>query len=132
MRIGSLKTEIKTVFRSSHNFHIVKIQNTRRLSWISLLLYLDQQLLGTSQETQDEVCQILNINPNDTDKLKSALFTFICIKDILDLEEETALDCLVDGGGDFGTDAVYIDEENDGGVFRCPYPVKIRQKFGWK
>lgn len=75
---------------------------------------LDQQLLGIPQETKDEVCQILNINPNDTDKLKSALFTFICIKDILDLDEETALDCLVDGGGDFGTDAVYIDEENDG------------------
>jgi hypothetical protein len=36
------------------------------------------------------------------------------VQTILDLEEEDAFDCLTEGGGDFGVDAMHISEELDG------------------
>lgn len=56
------------------------------------------------------------------DKFKSFLFTYLCTKELLDLTEEEAIDCLVDGGNDFGTDAIHIGEEIDGEL-----PVTIIQ-----
>ncbi len=51
---------------------------------------------------------------SDSNRLKSLAFVYLCVQTILDLEEEDAFDCLTEGGGDFGVDAMHISEELDG------------------
>ena len=47
---------------------------------------------------------------NDEDKAKSAAFVQLVVKTILDLDEDAAFDCLVDGGNDYGIDAIAIGD----------------------
>jgi hypothetical protein len=41
-------------------------------------------------------------------------FVYLCVKTILDLDGDDVFDCLTEGGGDFGVDAIHISEEYDG------------------
>lgn len=77
---------------------------------------IDQQLSGISNEIQNEVFfQLGNISENSTKHQKhSGLFVYFCTKQILGLSDDEAIECLVDGGNDFGIDAIHIGEENDG------------------
>ena len=47
-------------------------------------------------------------------KSKSLAFVFLCVRTMLDLDFDQAFDCLTEGGGDFGVDAMHISEESDG------------------
>lgn len=47
---------------------------------------------------------------NDDNKLRSAAFVVLSVKTLLDLTEEEAIECLTEGGGDFGVDAIEIGE----------------------
>lgn len=47
-------------------------------------------------------------------KRRSTAFVYLCVKTVLDLADEEALDCLTEGGNDFGVDAIHVGDEEDG------------------
>lgn len=73
---------------------------------------IDQRLATIVNDIRQDAAEELRIR--DEGKLKSLAFVYLCVKTILDLENEYAFDCLTEGGGDFGVDAMHISEEYDG------------------
>lgn len=51
---------------------------------------------------------------NDVDKIRSAAFVVLVVKTLLDLPEDEAMDCLTEGGQDFGIDALDLGDVRDG------------------
>lgn len=74
---------------------------------------IDQRLVGVSQDIRSAALE-LGRQYNDEGRLKSLAFVYLCVQTILDLDAEVAFDCLTEGGGDFGVDAMYLSEEVDG------------------
>ncbi|MFY9260863.1 MAG: AIPR family protein [Gallionella sp.] len=74
---------------------------------------IDQRLAGIQDEIRVLAAAQLNVK-NDAIRLKSLAFVYLCVKTMLDLEVDEAFDCLTDGGGDFGVDAMHLTEEVDG------------------
>lgn len=62
-------------------------------------------------------------------RLKSLAFVYLCVETILDLEEASTFDCLTEGGGDFGVDAIHISEEHDGEFTISLFQGKYKQKL---
>lgn len=73
---------------------------------------VDQRLTKVQDEIKDRASEELNIH--DPEQLKSLAFVHLCVKTMLDLDIDESFDCLTDGGGDFGVDALHITEEIDG------------------
>lgn len=73
---------------------------------------IDQRLTGIQEEIREQAQ--LDLKINDANKLKSLAFVFLCVKTMLDLDHEEAFECLTEGGGDFGVDAIHLTEEMDG------------------
>jgi hypothetical protein len=73
---------------------------------------IDQRLNGIQSEIRDLANDELGIN--DPGRLKSLAFVYICVKTMLDLDIDEAFDCVTEGGGDFGVDAMHLTEEVDG------------------
>lgn len=73
---------------------------------------IDQRLGSLAENIQQQAAEELNIT--DAGRLRSLAFVFLCVKTMLDLTDEEAFDCLTEGGGDFGVDAMHISEEYDG------------------
>ncbi len=73
---------------------------------------IDQRLAGVQDEIREQARLQLRIS--DDDRLKSLAFVYLCVKTMLDLGVEEAFDCLTEGGGDFGVDAIHLSEEIDG------------------
>ena len=73
---------------------------------------IDQRLAGVMAEIRGQALDELRIN--DDTQLKSLAFVYLCVKTMLDLDMAEAFDCLTEGGGDFGVDAIHISEAVDG------------------
>jgi len=73
---------------------------------------IDQRLESVIASIKQQANGELHIT--DSVKLKSLAFVYLCVKTILDLEDANTFDCLTEGGGDFGVDAMHISEEYDG------------------
>ncbi|MGL4503607.1 MAG: AIPR family protein, partial [Planktothrix sp.] len=73
---------------------------------------IDQRLAAVVNEIQQKSAAELGIT--EEGKLKSLAFVYLCVKTLLDLEDDEAFDCLTEGAGDFGVDAIHISEEYDG------------------
>ncbi len=73
---------------------------------------IDQRLGAIVNQIRDKSAEELGLT--DQGRLKSLAFVYLCVQTILDLEEDEAFDCLTEGGGDFGVDAIHISEEYDG------------------
>lgn len=73
---------------------------------------IDQRLSGVCDEIRHQAQAELGIA--DAVRLKSLAFVYLCVKTMLDLDREEAFDCLTEGGGDFGVDAMHLTEEVDG------------------
>lgn len=73
---------------------------------------IDQRLASIVDDIRLKAAEDLHIR--DESKLKSLAFVYLCVKTILDIESNNAFDCLTEGGGDFGVDAMHISEEYDG------------------
>ncbi|MGA1132605.1 MAG: AIPR family protein [Prochlorotrichaceae cyanobacterium] len=73
---------------------------------------IDQRLGSVLNDIRQKASEELRIR--DESKLKSLAFVYLCIKTILDLDDDGTFDCLTEGGGDFGVDAMHISEEYDG------------------
>src|ERR1700678_1374558 len=50
----------------------------------------------------------------DEDKRRSAAFVLLCIKTVLDLDDDEAFECLTDGGQDAGIDGIHVGDVEDG------------------
>jgi hypothetical protein len=83
---------------------------------------IDQRLQSVTDAIRQRAAEELNIN--DADKLKSLAFVYFCVQTILDLEDSNTFDCLTEGGGDFGVDAMHISEEYDGEFTVSLFQVK--------
>lgn len=73
---------------------------------------IDQRLGAIVNDIRQQAAAELQIK--DETRLKSLAFTYLCTKTLLDLEPDETFDCLTEGGGDFGVDAMHISEEYDG------------------
>jgi hypothetical protein len=74
---------------------------------------IDQRVRKLAEDLAAEFETRLNIK-NDEDKQRSVAFVFLVVKTVLDLPDEQALDCLTEGGNDFGVDALHIGDVEDG------------------
>ena len=94
---------------------------------------IDQRLNGVMDEIREQARVEMNIN--DDGRLKSLAFVYLCVRVMLDLGEEEAFDCLTEGGGDFGVDAIHVTEEIDGefGVilFQGKYKKRLDGQFNF-
>jgi hypothetical protein len=73
---------------------------------------IDQRVTKLMEEIRSPVRERLNIS--DDPRLKSLAFVYLCVKELLDLDADEVMDCLTEGGGDFGVDALHISEVVDG------------------
>ena len=73
---------------------------------------IDQRLNALMDELRQRAQDELRIV--EEPKLKSLAFVYLCVRTMLDVDDDTAFDCLVEGGGDFGVDALHISDEYDG------------------
>lgn len=73
---------------------------------------IDQRLAGVQDKIKERATEEFGINNGD--RLRSLAFVYLCVETMLDLDADEAFDCLTDGGGDFGVDALHITEEMDG------------------
>lgn len=73
---------------------------------------IDQRLAQIQDEIRPQAQ--LELGMHDAGRLKSLSFVYLCVKTMLDLDAEQAFDCLTEGSGDFGVDAMHIGEESDG------------------
>ena len=74
---------------------------------------IDSRIRKLALDLADELDNRLNFRGNAA-KAHSALFVFLVVKTLLDLSDEDALDCLTEGGNDFGIDAVHIGDVEEG------------------
>ena len=72
---------------------------------------IDQRLTAVCEEIRERAKEELRMT--DEEKLRSLSFVYLCAKTVLDLDENEAFDCLTEGGGDFGVDAMHLSEEYD-------------------
>ena len=88
---------------------------------------IDQRLAGVQTEIQQWAKDELNVTAPD--RLKPLAFVYLCVKTMLDLDAQEAFDCITDGGGDFGVDAMQVTEEVDGEfavtLFQTKYKAKL-------
>ena len=88
---------------------------------------IDQRLTGVQTEIQQWAKDELNVTAPD--RLKPLAFVYLCVKTMLDLDAQEAFDCITDGGGDFGVDAMQVTEEVDGEfavtLFQTKYKAKL-------
>lgn len=88
---------------------------------------IDQRITGVVEEIRESAQSELNLT--EATRLKSLAFVYLCVKTMLDLDAEAAFDCLTDGGGDFGVDAMHVTEEIDGEfvvtLFQGKYKAKL-------
>jgi hypothetical protein len=73
---------------------------------------IDQRLTKLVEDLKVRLSEELGVN--ESTHQKSLSFVYLCVKTMLDLEDEEAFDALTDGGNDFGVDAMHIGEELDG------------------
>ncbi len=89
---------------------------------------IDQRLLGVMNDIRAQAEEELNLK-NDDGRLKSLAFIYLCVNTLLDLDPEETFECLTDGGGDFGVDAIYIGEEMDGEFVVTLFQAKYKQNL---
>ncbi|QTA90654.1 hypothetical protein [Desulfonema magnum] len=71
---------------------------------------IDQRLASVADAIRQQAGEEQGIT--EANRLKA--FVYLCVKIMLDLEDAEAFDCLTEGGGEFGVDAMHISEEYDG------------------
>jgi hypothetical protein len=76
---------------------------------------IDQRVSGIVIEMADILSNELKLG-TDEDKRRSAAFVSLVAKTVLNLTDEEAIDGIVDGGNDFGVDALYFAPPSDGEI----------------
>lgn len=73
---------------------------------------VDQRVAKVVTDLRDQLVSEAGIRP-DQSALSSAAFVLLVVKTLLSLTDEEIIDCIVDGGNDFGVDAVYFSPVQD-------------------
>lgn len=73
---------------------------------------IDQRLNSVCDAIRDRAKEELGIA--DEERLRSLSFVHLSVMTMLDLSEDVAFDSLVEGGQDFGVDAIYTSMEREG------------------
>ena len=76
---------------------------------------IDQRGAGIVQQQSDAFDNELRVGI-DEPRRRSVAFVFLVAKAAFDLTDEQTLDGIVDGGDDFGVDALYCDSPEDGEI----------------
>lgn len=87
---------------------------------------IDQRIRKIAEDLAGELENRLNIK-NDEVKARSTSFVFLAVKTLLDLPDEEVLDCLTEGGNDFGVDAIHIGDIEDGEFVVTLFQGKYKQ-----
>jgi len=87
---------------------------------------IDQRVRKLAEDLAVEFETRLNIK-NDEPKQRSTAFVFLVVKTVLDLPDEEALDCLTEGGNDFGVDAIHVGDVEDGEFVVTLFQGKYKQ-----
>lgn len=87
---------------------------------------IDQRVRKLAQDLAPEFETRLNIK-NDEVRSRSAAFVFLVVKTVLDLPDDEALDCLTEGGNDFGVDAIHVGDVQDGEFAVTLFQGKYKQ-----
>ena len=74
---------------------------------------IDQQVTGIVESKSDAFTDELGLDA-DEHRRRSIAFLFLVAKTAFDLTDEQALEGIVDGGADFGIDALYFEPPDDG------------------
>jgi hypothetical protein len=88
---------------------------------------IDQRLVAVCDEIRERARAELNIT--DQGRLKSLAFLYLSVKVMLDLSHDETFDCLTEGGGDFGVDAIALSEEHDGEFTVTIFQGKYKQNL---
>ena len=73
---------------------------------------IDQQVSGIIEKHEDVLANELRLG-EDENKKRSAAFVFLVARTAFDLADEETFDGIVDGGNDFGVDALYFEPPDD-------------------
>ncbi|MCY3841703.1 MAG: AIPR family protein [Gammaproteobacteria bacterium] len=76
---------------------------------------IDQRVAGIVEQQSDAFDNELRVGI-DEPRRRSVAFVFLVAKTAFDLTDEQTLDGIVDGGNDFGVDALYCDSPEDGEI----------------
>ena len=74
---------------------------------------IDQQVSGIVERQSEAFDNELRLG-NDAPRRRSIAFLFLVAKTAFDLTDEQTIDGIVDGGNDFGIDALYFEPPDDG------------------
>lgn len=89
---------------------------------------IDQHVRALAEQHSAAFDEKLNIK-NDEIKQRSTAFVLLVVKRVLELEDEEALECLTEGGNDFGIDAMHVgavqDEEFTVTLFQGKYKQNL-------
>lgn len=88
---------------------------------------IDQRLEGLAREIQVQAAAELGIRKEG--QLKPLAFLYLCVKTALDLDHQATFDCLTEGGGDFGVDALHLTDEADGEFVVTLFQAKYKEKL---
>ena len=91
-------------------------------------LIIDQHVGGLVQRHRDAFSDELELGP-DEGKQRSAAFVLLVLKRMLGLSDEEALDCIVEGSGDFGIDALHFEDPSNDEVAVTIVQGKYRQSL---
>ena len=75
---------------------------------------IDQRINGIVERQADSFAAELGLGADA--QQRSAAFTLLVAGTVLDLTEDEALDCIVDGSNDFGIDALYFGKPESGAI----------------
>lgn len=76
---------------------------------------IDQRVSGIVSEQEDAFTHELRAG-NDDHKRRSLAFLFLVSKTMFELTDEDTLDSIVDGGNDFGVDAIWFEPPDQGEI----------------
>lgn len=76
---------------------------------------IDQQVSGIVAGQEDAFTNELRLGP-DEGKRRATAFLFLVARTMFELDDEETLDGIVDGGNDFGIDALYFDPPDQGEI----------------
>jgi hypothetical protein len=88
---------------------------------------IDQRVEGIRDEIKEMASERFHIS--DPVKLKSLAFLYFCVHTLLDLDREETFECLTEGGGDFGVDAIHLSDIADGEFTVTLFQTKYKQKL---
>lgn len=74
---------------------------------------IDQQVRGLAQRLRKQLEAAVDRGVDEI-QARSTAFVVLCVKVMLDLSDQEAVDCLTEGGTDFGVDAVAVGDVSDG------------------